>query len=264
VTFLILGAGYTGSRVADILRRPGHSVTALRSKDFDILRPETHSRLIECLTPGVRMLHSIPVLRTAAGYRATMPVLAPLFGAAPARVVYISTTGVYGDAHDVDETTPAAPRNEREVLRTEEERAVLAGPWSSPPGSAMILRAAAIYGPGRGVYESMREGRYKFLGGGANFISRIHVDDLAAVAAAALESDLQGAFPVADDYPCPAREIAEYCSRLLGVPMPETNALLADDDTRRSDRRVDGSAIRRLLGVKLRYPSYREGIPASL
>jgi nucleoside-diphosphate-sugar epimerase len=264
MTYLVLGAGYTGSRVATLLRGRGHPVTALRSAEFSILRPETNSRLREALSPGLRVLHSIPVLRTETGYVPTMPVLLPLLGDLPLRIVYISTTGVYGDARLVDETTPAAPRHERERLRLEEERAVLSGPWASPPGSAMVLRAAAIYGPGRGVHVSMRQGRYKLPGGGSNFISRIHVDDLAAIAAAALESDLEGVYPVADDHPCPAREIAEYCSRLLGVPMPEMSAPLPEDDTRRSDRRVDGSAIRRLLGVGLRYPSYREGIPASL
>jgi hypothetical protein len=35
-------------------------------------------------------------------------------------------------------------------------------------------------------------------------------------------------------------------------------------DTRRADRRVDGSTIRKLLGIQLRFPSYRTGIPASL
>jgi nucleoside-diphosphate-sugar epimerase len=257
--YLILGAGYTGSRAANLLSTRGHSVVALRSADFDVLRPESHSQLRELLTPGVRILHSIPVLRTETGYRATMPVLAPVFASLPSRVVYISTTGVYGGAQLVNETTPIAPRHERERFRVEEEQAILSGPWSS-----LVLRAAAIYGPGRGVHESMREGRYKLLGDGSNFISRIHVDDLAAICAAALESDASGTFPVADDHPCPAREITEYCSQLLCVPMPQMHAALPDDDTRRSNRRVDGSAIRRLLGVELRYPSYREGIPASL
>ena len=63
-----------------------------------------------------------------------------------ARVVYLSTTGVYGDAHLVDETTAAVPATERTRLRFEAESVVQAGPWS-----ACVLRPAAIYGPGAGA-----------------------------------------------------------------------------------------------------------------
>jgi hypothetical protein len=87
---------------------------------------------------------------------------------------------------------------------------------------------------------------------------------LAAHVEAALFSTVTGAFPVADEHPCPSREIAVFCARLLGVPMPGSVPAGALSETRRADRRVDGSAIRKRLGVVLRYPSYRTGIPASL
>jgi nucleoside-diphosphate-sugar epimerase len=252
---VILGAGYTGYRVAQLLQRAGIAAETTNSKLFSVADPVTHSNLAQLLKPGAHVLHSVPVVRTDAGYRATMPVIGPLLAAAGvARVVYISTTGVYGDAHDVDEATPVAPRNEREQLRVDEERAVQAGPWSS-----LVLRPAAIYGPDRGIHTSMAAGKYQLLGDGANFISRIHVDDLAALCSAALISDRTGAYPVADLHPCPAREIAEYCSTKFGYPMPESSDLPADD-TRRSDRRVNGTAITRLLGVQLQYPNYQAGL----
>jgi nucleoside-diphosphate-sugar epimerase len=89
-------------------------------------------------------------------------------------------------------------------------------------------------------------------------VSRIHVEDLATHVEAALLSDVTGAWPVADEEPCTSREIAEYCARLLNRPLPPPR------ETRiHSNRRVDGSAIRRALGITLQYPSYRVGIPAS-
>ncbi|MEP6535869.1 MAG: hypothetical protein ABJF23_11160, partial [Bryobacteraceae bacterium] len=188
----------------------------------------------------------------------TPSLLASLRGA-PSRIVYLSTTGVYGRIRDVDYHTPSNPQSRREQARVDAENAVSSGPWSS-----LILRPAAIYGPGRGIHVSMARGEYKLVGEGQNFVSRIHVDDLASHAVAGLLSQIEGAYPVADDHPCPAREIAQFCCELLNVPMPaETRA---DDvhPTRRADRRVDGSEIRRLLAVPLRYPSYRTGIPASL
>jgi nucleoside-diphosphate-sugar epimerase len=159
----------------------------------------------------------------------------------------------------VNETTPRNPQTLRQQLRADAEDAALGGPWQ-----ALVLRAAAIYGPGRGAHVAMWEGRYKLAGDGSGYISRIHVDDLAAIISAALKSDLIGAFPVADDHPCSQREMAHYVAHLTGLPIPPSVSLEQADETRRGDRRVDGRAIRRLLGVELRYPSYREGIPASM
>jgi nucleoside-diphosphate-sugar epimerase len=199
-------------------------------------------RVIEA---GCRVLHSIPP--------EGCPDVRGLLGQAPARVVYLSTTGVYGAAQVVNEQSAVDWSSQRGRLRLEAEQEITQGPWST-----LVLRPAAIYGPGRGVQEAVRHGTYP---PGENFISRIHVDDLAAHAEAALLSDLTGAFPVADEEPCTSREIAEFCSRLLGVPLPQGPVA-----TPRifGDRKVDGSAVRRLLGVQLQYPSYRVGIPAIL
>jgi nucleoside-diphosphate-sugar epimerase len=188
----------------------------------------------------------------------TVDGIAALAGMA-ARVVYLSTTGVYGDAHVVDASTVAGPTTERTRLRWEAENTVLAGPWSS-----CVLRPAAIYGPGRGAHESIRAGRWRVAGDGSNYTSRIHVDDLAALAAAAVLGDLNGAWPVADDEPSTNAEITRFCCDLLGMPMPASAEAAQLDETRRADRRVDGSQVRRLLGVTLRYPSYRIGVPAAL
>lgn len=220
---------------------------ATHRDSFDIARPDS----LPELPRGVRVLHSIPVR--------AMPVIGPLLGRCAARVVYLSTTGVYGAAHRVDESTPVAPRVPRETVRVEEENDVLAGPWSG-----LVLRPAAIYGPGRGVHVSIREGKHKILGDGSNYISRIHVDDLAMIAEAALLSDVTGAFPVGDDEPCPSLEISDFAARMIGADPPRPSGELPAADTRSANRRVDGRAIRRLLGVELRYPSYRVGLPAAL
>jgi nucleoside-diphosphate-sugar epimerase len=251
---VILGAGFTGSRVAQLLRKRGWTVIcANRSGSegllVDVNDRQSLERLRDAIPPGTVVLHSIPV-------RGIMDTLSR---AAPARVVYLSTTGVYGAAPVVDEKTPVGPRTERELLRVAEEQAVLGGPWTS-----IVLRPAAIYGPGRGVHASMRAGKYRLPAEDANFVSRIHVDDLARHAEAAMASDLTGAFPVADQEPCTSLEIARYCARLLGLPIPEQSHDTAPGETRHTDRRVDGSAIRRLLGLTLKYPTYREGIAACL
>jgi hypothetical protein len=95
-------------------------------------------------------------------------------------------------------------------------------------------------------------------------VSRIHAEDLAALAEAALLGDLRGAWPVADLEPARSRDIAAFCADLLGVPLPPAAAAEELSETRRANRRVDGRAVCRELGVRLRFPSYREGIAQAL
>jgi nucleoside-diphosphate-sugar epimerase len=251
---VILGCGFTGSRVARSLRALGwETICTSRSGDagfpLDVADPASLATLRSIIDPETWVLHSVPVPGVIDALRQCQPV----------RVVYLSTTGVYGATEKVDETTPPSPRTERELARAREENAVVSGPWE-----ALVLRPAAIYGPGRGVHASMRAGTYSLAGDGGNFVSRIHVDDLAAHCVAGLLSRVTGAYPVADDEPCTSREIAEYCAGLLGMATPGSANPGLLGETRRANRRVDGSAIRRLLGIHLKYPSYREGIAACL
>ena len=221
---------------------------------LDVMTPGAEECLRNAATPGCSVLHSIPSL--PGGRDAE---LVGWLGKTPARVVYLSTTSVYGDARDVNERTPAVPNDQRGRLRLETEKTVRDGPWS-----ALVLRPAAIYGPERGIQMSIREPGFRISGDGANFISRVHVDDLAAHAATALSSRISGAYPVADLEPCSSLEIAQFCAGLLGLDLPAPDGRPEVPQTRRSNRKVDGAAIRRLLGITLRYPSFRDGIPAAL
>jgi len=236
---LILGCGYTGQRVARRLLARGCTVTcvALHPRDgvmaMDLQEPGALDRLRAMVTPGVRVLHSVPTLE---GEQDRLAV-EMLHGAA--RVVYLSTTGVYGETEFVDETTTVT----QDGARTRTEQAILTGPWSS-----LVLRPAAIYGPGRIARRRITTA----------CVSRIHVDDLATHADAALFSDVTGAWPVADELPCPSVEVARFHAALLGFPPPVAEPATSPG------RRVDGSAIRQRLGITLRYPTYRTGVPASL
>jgi len=258
VTYVILGCGYTGKRVAKVLIERGEQVVATSRHPenldlpgatcirLDTEDPDSVQSLASIIDPGARVLYSLPVRVTLAGTPAS-------------RVVYLSTTGVYGETEVVDETTLPAPRNPREHFRYDEEIEVARGSWET-----LILRPAAIYGPYRGVHVALLESRHKLWGDGSNYVSRIHVDDLAELCVAGLDSQVTGAFPVADAEACPAIEIARFCAKLLKLPEPQGSGELPAEDTRRVNRRVDGSHICGLLGVTLRHPSYRTGIPESL
>lgn len=224
----------------------------LANRRLDLSQPNAAQTVAELCSPEASVLYSIPPI----GAEDPNPALLAALRSAR-RLVYISTTSVYGTYKTVGHSTPAAPQNDRERRRvtTEDRLMELA--------NTIVLRPAAIYGPYRGIHSTLRRG-VTSLTCGDNYVSRIHVDDLAAHCEAALLTNLRGRWPVADDEPCTSREIVEFCSRLLDVRMPGEDE--SGDLARRgkSDRRVDGSEIRRLLGLTLRYPTYRQGIPSSI
>jgi len=250
---LILGCGYTGQRVATRFLARGARVT-VTTRDPQRLTG-LHAEIIRLsdvpgrIQRGTLVLHSIPP-------QEGLNVL-DLLGDAPARVVYLSSTGIYGRATFVDEHTPVDLQAERARVRAEAEQAIAARFSDS-----LFLRPAAIYGPGRGIHESIQRGSYSLSD---TYVSRIHVEDLVAHVEAALLSGVSGAYPVADEEPCTSREMAEFCANLLGLP-PLRESKGRDELPSRfaSNRRVDGSAIRRLLGITLQYPSYRVGVSAAL
>jgi len=246
--FLILGSGFTGARAAALLRGAGHNVV------------ETHQTSpLRVLLPDLSAVLALPGHQWRVLWCAPSTEGVQALAGKASRIVYLSTTGVYGGRQIVDAATPANPSTPRAAERLRAEAPVQAGPWS-----ACVLRPAAIYGPGRGVQESIRIGRWRIAGDGSAFTSRIHVDDLAAIAAKPVASNLEGAWPVADSEPCTNLAITQFCCGLLNVPLPPSADAGSLDETRRADRRVDGGEICRLLGVSLRYPSYREGVRQAL
>lgn len=259
---IILGLGFTGRRLARRLLRNGvPTYSAVRDvqrfsdlADAGLALAELRLNYSGLAFPGVMLpkqailVNLIPPLTEPenTGLRATIEELAPR------RVVYVSSTGVYGDQIDVDAQTPVQPNDERGQRRWDEERWVMRWP-------SLILRAAAIYGPNRGVHAAMREGRMP-RSAGSGIVSRIHVEDLAAIIHAGIFADLEGAWPVADDEPCASAEIAQWCSQVLKMG----KVPLIVDEQPIVGRRVDGREIREKLGIKLAYPSWRTGVPASL
>jgi hypothetical protein len=244
---IVLGLGFTGQRLARCLLHAGIPVCAAvrgagrfgHLADAGLTLSELAPGGASALPKNAILAHLIPPVASL------RPFITEL---EPRRIVYVSSTGVYGDQVEVNEKTPAHPNDERGRLRLEEEHWIAAGPWTS-----LILRAAAIYGPGRGVHVAFREGRVP-RGGGSGIVSRIHVDDLAAIIQAGLFSEIKGVWPVADDDPCATAEIAALFSET-----PANNTEIAIPG-----RRVDGSMIRRELGIELTYPSWKTGIPASI
>src|SRR5215831_13155794 len=104
---VILGCGYTGERVARRFLERGARVTAASRQPERLAALRIEAVRIENLRveEGALVLHSLPPDAGCVWLQA--------LGTAPARVVYLSTTGVYGAARVVDESTAVDPTHPR-------------------------------------------------------------------------------------------------------------------------------------------------------
>jgi nucleoside-diphosphate-sugar epimerase len=273
--WLILGAGYTGTQLARALgARPdlAASVTVTR-RDREVARAlgaalGVRGERADLADPaslavpaGAIVVCTAPPGRDPAGEIRTLVAAAH----AAVRLVYVSSTGVYGPGHGawVDESWPIAPITESGRARAAAEAALAdaAVPW-------VALRAAGIYGPGRGLVDRIRAGTYRVIGDGTSHVGRIHVVDLVAAIVAAGTSGVTGAINVADDDPAPIGEVADAVAARLGLPPPPrvpADAVPAEvAGMLTADRRIANRRLRDELGVVLRYPSWRDGLAAEL
>jgi len=187
-------------------------------------------------------------------------------------VGYLSTTGVYGDHRGawVDEESVAGPLGKRGARRVAAEQAWL--DWGAQSGTPVhIFRLPGIYGPGRSAIESVASGQARRIVKADQVFSRIHVDDLAQTLFASFKRPHAGrAYNVCDDEPAPPQDVIAYAAHLLGrTPPPEIAFEEADlspmaKSFYAENKRVRNDRIKTELGVRLSYPSYREGLKACL
>jgi nucleoside-diphosphate-sugar epimerase len=286
--WVILGCGYAGTRLARRLLAAGASVRATRRT------PEaTRALVAEIGELADGRLATLPLdLAADAGEQgqlaAWLPAGAIIVDAAPPvlgdtrgethlvacarardarRIVYISSTGVYppGDGSWTDEDAPVGPASDQGQARLAAENAILDGARAGAI-EAVALRAAGIYGPGRGVPARLHQGTYRIIGDGDTFVSRIHVDDLVAIilAAATVPSLPRAVYNVADDEPETSRAYAYAVAEILGVPRPPSVPVSAVDPwiaaMMRANRRIANQRVKQELGVALAYPTWREGL----
>jgi nucleoside-diphosphate-sugar epimerase len=190
-----------------------------------------------------------------------LALLAAAHGAA--RIVYVSSTGVYGPGHGawVDEAWPIAPITESGRARAAAEAAFAGAtvPW-------VALRAAGSYGPGRGLVDRIRAGTYRVIGDGRSHVGRSHVVDLVAAIVRAGTTEITGPINVADDDPAPIGEVADaVAARRVLPPPPRVPAAAVSSEIAgmlTADRRIANRRLTGELGVVLRYPSWRAALEA--
>jgi nucleoside-diphosphate-sugar epimerase len=191
-------------------------------------------------------------------------------GQEPAKVVYLSTSGVYGDASGatVTEETPADPRTPRGKRRLDAEHVFR--DWGAAHGvPVVVLRVTGIYGPGRYPVSQLSSGQPVLLEEIAPLTNRIHQDDLARVCLAAAARGEDGdIFNVSDGHPTTMTHYFNAVADLLGYPRPRQVSV---EEARQvmtplmlsymeESRRLDNRRMLEKLGIELLYPDLEAGL----
>lgn len=279
-TLFCFGYGFSAQATAALARAQGwhiaatardpEKVAALRAQGIDAhLWPLPD--LADVLPPRAHVLISAPPGEAGDPVLAQYAEALVALRARIAWIGYLSTTAVYGDRNggEVDETSDLRPASERGKRRVAAEREWLALAEHGLP--VHVFRLAGIYGPGRGPFEKVRKGTAQRIIKQGQVFGRIHAEDIANTLMQSVKHPNPGAaYNVTDDLTCPPEEVIGHAAELLGLPLPPA---VTFEDAEMSamartfygeNKRVLNGRIKRELGVKLIYPTYREGLAAIL
>ena len=288
MTKLLFGCGYLGMRVAERWRALGQRVVVvtrspqraeeLRALGFEpIVADVTQAATLVGLPTAETVLFAVGFDRTAGqsmqsvfadGMRNVLAALPAHAG----RLIYISSTGVYGNAGGdwIDEDTRPDPQREGGRASLAAERALTAHPLGR---NAVILRLAGVYGPGRIPFRSLMRGGDPIPAESQGWLNLIHVADAASVVLAAEDMELAGRverprlYCVSDGHPVQRRDYYCEVARRIDAPAPTFVPPLPEtprSERATSDRRVKNARMLAELQVKLVFPDYRSGLAAIL
>jgi nucleoside-diphosphate-sugar epimerase len=279
---LIFGYGFSGRALARRLSANGWDIAATCRADAGAARIAADGALAVHIADNALLAREVEradaLLLTAPPGPDGCPALAAL-GAKLAQAVktprwigYLSTTGVYGDRRGgwVTERSRLAAQSVEAARRVAAER-----DWREACRAAgrplAIFRLPGIYGPGRSVFDRLREGRARRITSPDQVFSRVHVDDLASGLAASIARPRPGAiYNLCDDEPAANSQVVAYAAQLLGVEAPPevtlANAALPASAMRfyAESKRVSNALAKAELGWRPAYPTYREGLSAIL
>lgn len=190
----------------------------------------------------------------------------------PRRIVYISTSAVYGDCHGdwITEAQPVNPTTPRGRRRLAAERQLQT--WTESRGVQwIILRVPGIYGPGKLPLARLQKRLPVLREADAPWTNRIHIDDLAAVCVAAMASThANTVYNVSDGSPGNMTDYFFRVANAAGLPRPRE---VSRDDAQqvlspgmlsflRDSRRMDNHKLLEELEIELQFPDLEAGLAA--
>jgi len=188
----------------------------------------------------------------------------------PRRLVYVSTTGVYGDCGgaQIDETRMPNPESARAARRVDAENVLRS--WGRRNGVAVsILRAPGIYAADRLPIERIQRALPALLEADDAHTNHIHADDLAAACIAAIRhGGANRVYNVVDDS---GLKMAEYFDRVADAfDLPRPPRISREEAERtlspvqmsfmRESRQIGNQRLKTELKLRLAYPTVDVGI----
>jgi len=281
----IVGCGGLGKKIAALWLEKGESVAALvrspiHAEDLDALGVE----VVEGDLDRPESLQDLPLNEKLVYYFAPPPSTgmedarmksfcrSALARQKPERLVYVSTSGVYGNRNGawVDESASPKPATDRALRRVSAEQTLRA--WEKENnGTVIVLRVPGIYGPGRLPLARIRKGVPVIAENESPVSNRIHIDDLAQICQAAGQRGQAGdIFNVADQSDASMTDYFNAVADVFKLPRPPQISLKQAESVLspemlsylRESRRLDTTRLHRKLQVSLRYPDLLSGLKA--
>lgn len=275
---LLIGCGDIALRVADLLRRRVSLVGLTRNPD-DVRKLRTHGivplsgdlddrrTLCRLGTAPFAVLHSAPPPSEGRDDPRTRNLLAALASARiiPRHLVYLSTSGVYGDCAGarIDETRRTRPQTPRARRRVAAENRLRE--WAARNGVALyVLRVPGIYAATRLPLERLRHRTPVLSADDDVYTNHIHADDLArAVVGALYRGRPCRAYNVSDDSEMKMGDWFDAVADAFHLPRPPR---IGWEDAERQiapmllsfmseSRRLANTRMKRELRVRLKYPT---------
>ena len=284
---VIVGCGDIGLRVAKIWKNQGKSV-------FGVVRSEENlnalrQQHIHAISADLDDINTLSELNGKLSKQSLLYYFAPPpakgiedtrmanflnsldKNALPAQLIYISTSGVYGDQQGqlIDEQTPANPQVDRAKRRFHAEQQLLEFGTNNISVAITILRVGGIYGPGRLPLQRLKDQIPMLHENLSPQTNRIHADDLAQVCVAAATEKADGEiYNVSDGTNSNMTEyfntIADFCNlpRPPLVDWDEAEKTISKGmlSYLKESRRMDNSKMINELEITLKYPTLKEGL----
>jgi len=255
-------------------RDPQLAALGITQIEGDLDRPET---LIRLAGISDAVIHSAPPPPQGTGDTRTRNLIAVLQRgkSLPRQLIYISTSGVYGDCGGarVRETRMPAPQSARAARRVDAERRLRRfGRERGRHCRVSILRAPGIYAADRLPLERLRKGLPLIVPAEDSHTNHIHADDLAGACIAALARGCPNrVYNVNDDSVLAMGEWFDALADAFSLPRAPR---APRDDVRRAvpplqwsfmseSRQLDNTRMKRELRLRLRYPTVAAGISAA-
>lgn len=179
-------------------------------------------------------------------------------GVRPQRVLFVSSTAVYGDAGGgwVDENTPPRPGGFSGRVLLEAEQ-LLQAAFSGTATTATSLRLGGIYGPGRTRLIDQVRGGTAVVPEDARYTNRIHRDDAAAaiVHLATVPPEPAPVYVGVDNDPADLGTVLRFLAAELGLAEPP----VGDAGPARGGNKRCRNDLLRSTGFEFAFPSFREG-----